>query len=142
MRRPLTEREQVVVSEVTIGTPLKLIGWRLSISTQAVSIHLLRAQQKLGAKSRRDLLAIGGKSVRSLNDIHKSGPNLTAAELAVGNAIVEGEPYASIAMIRNTSVRTVQHQAREVFRKCGVLSRFELAALAYGNLSRRSGEQQ
>jgi DNA-binding NarL/FixJ family response regulator len=127
----LSERERVVVNEVVSGTPLKVIGWRLSISIQAVSTHLLRAQRKLRVRSRSDLLVLCAGEPRSLDDIQQRlSPRLTAAEVSVGNAIVAGESYSAIAEARSTSPRTIQCQVRQVFRKCGVTSRFELAALA------------
>jgi DNA-binding NarL/FixJ family response regulator len=127
----LTERERSVVSDITFGTPLKVIASSLAISVQAVSTYLLRAQRKVGAKSRSDLLAICAGNTPSLNRTRiRSTSKLTPAEVAVANAIVAGESYSSIAKARATSTRTIQHQVHEILRKYGVRSRFELAALA------------
>jgi DNA-binding NarL/FixJ family response regulator len=127
----LTERERAVVKDIAIGTPLKVIGWRLAISVQAVSTHLLRAQRKLRTRSRSDLLTLCAGEPKSLDDIQKrSGPKLTPAEVAVGNAIVAGDSYSAIAKARATSPRTIQCQVRQILCKCGVTSRFELASLA------------
>ena len=131
----LTERERAVVSEITRGAPLKMIASRLSISVQAVSTYLLRAKRKLGAKSRDDLLASCTESPLSLDRIKGTLSRLTPAEVAVGNALVSGESYSSIARTRATSARTVQHQVSKILRKCGVASRYELAALARGTVS-------
>jgi len=130
----LTARERDAVRGITSGTPLKIIAFDLSISVQAVSTYLLRAQRKLGAKSRSELVTICAVSrPRSTSLEALARPALTSAEVDVGNAIVAGEPYSSIAKARGTSPRTIQYQARAVLRKCGGVSRFELAALVRGD---------
>ena len=56
-------------------------------------------------------------------------PALTAAEREVMAALLDGRSYADIARGRRRSVNTVAKQAGSAFRKLGVSSRGELAAL-------------
>lgn len=55
---------------------------------------------------------------------------LSPAERAIAEGLIDGASYADIAAARATTARTVANQARAVFRKLGVDSRFELALLA------------
>jgi DNA-binding CsgD family transcriptional regulator len=57
---------------------------------------------------------------------------LTPSERAVALLAARGASNAEIARARGTSARTVANQLAEVFRKLGVGSRSELAALAAG----------
>jgi DNA-binding CsgD family transcriptional regulator len=59
-------------------------------------------------------------------------PVLTGAERAVALMAAGGASNADIARARCTSARTVANQLAQVFRKLGVGSRGELAALAAG----------
>lgn len=126
----LTGRERDVLAELVTGISLKVVASKLSISLQTVSTYLCRAKRKLGVESRNDLLAVitghGGSSSELPLSIRR---RVTSAELQICTAIVEGRSYGSLALDRGTSIRTVQNQAQSLFRKCGVGSRFELAAL-------------
>ena len=51
---------------------------------------------------------------------------LSAAERAVVQAVLEGLSNAEIARLRGTSLNTVANQLRSVFSKLDVSSRFEL----------------
>ena len=55
--------------------------------------------------------------------------SLTAAELAVAEAILDGATPAEIAAHRHVSDRTVSNQLARIYRKLGVSSRYELVAL-------------
>ena len=54
---------------------------------------------------------------------------LTRTERAVAMGLVRGESNARIAERRGTSTRTVANQVATIYRKLGVGSRRELAAL-------------
>jgi DNA-binding NarL/FixJ family response regulator len=54
---------------------------------------------------------------------------LTEAEREVALLMLEGASNAEIARARGSAVRTVANQAASIFRKLGVCSRRELAAL-------------
>ena len=59
---------------------------------------------------------------------------LTAAELAVAEAVIEGIGTREIATLRGVSERTVSNQLATVFEKLGISSRLELISLvARGN---------
>ncbi len=57
---------------------------------------------------------------------------LTTAERAVASLALAGHDNAAIARLRGTSVRTVANLLARCFRKLGVSSRAELAALVHG----------
>lgn len=57
--RALSERERQVVAYAVQGHPNKLIAYELGISAATVSNHLRSAQQKLGLRSRTELVRVG-----------------------------------------------------------------------------------
>lgn len=59
-----------------------------------------------------------------------AGSVLTPAEHAVAALAILGHDNAEIARLRGTSIRTVANLLARTFRKLGVGSRGELAALA------------
>ena len=61
---------------------------------------------------------------------------LTEAERAVAVLVLSGLDNAEVARLRGTSVRTVANLLARAFRKLGVTSRAELAALVHGTKSR------
>ena len=61
---------------------------------------------------------------------------LTQAELAVAEGLLEGTSIEEIARSRGVSARTVGNQAERIYRKLGIVSRFELVALVASPRSR------
>lgn len=59
-------------------------------------------------------------------------PQLTPAEAHVLALLVEGHGLDAIAQARGTSLSTVRKQLESLYRKLGVHSRGELAALLWG----------
>lgn len=57
---------------------------------------------------------------------------LTPAERAVASMVIAGLENSAIARARKTSVRTVANLLARCFKKLGVNSRAELAALVHG----------
>jgi DNA-binding NarL/FixJ family response regulator len=55
-----------------------------------------------------------------------AAPELTGAEVAVLQLIVDGKSNKEIALERRTSLRTVANQVANIFKKIGVSSRREL----------------
>jgi DNA-binding CsgD family transcriptional regulator len=55
---PLSERERQVLAYAALGHPNKLIAYELGIANSTVSVLLARAQTKLGAASRNEMLAL------------------------------------------------------------------------------------
>jgi DNA-binding CsgD family transcriptional regulator len=53
----LSERERQVVALAAVGHPNKMIGYELGIAVSTVGVLLTRACRKLGARSRRELVA-------------------------------------------------------------------------------------
>lgn len=131
------------------GHSSKLVAYELGLSVGTVTSTLARVMRKLGVRSRAEL-------TRFVQELHRAEiaeradtdgvvvvatpgapraarapENLTDAERAVMQDLVEGRSNAEIAARRARSVRTVAKQVASVLRKAGVGSRAELAA-AYG----------
>jgi DNA-binding CsgD family transcriptional regulator len=53
----LSDRERQVVALAALGQPNKMIGYELGIAVSTVGVLLTRASRKLGARSRRELVA-------------------------------------------------------------------------------------
>src|SRR4051812_5509492 len=58
---------------------------------------------------------------------------MTPAEQAVVLAVLQGATRSEIAAARNASVRTINNQLAQAFRKLGVRSRGEMAASLAGH---------
>ena len=72
----------------------------------------------------------GGQEIAILS-YRSSGaerPALSAAEVEVLGFLLRGDSNAAIAKARRSSVKTVENQIAELYRKLGVSSRGELAA--------------
>ena len=55
-------------------------------------------------------------------------PGLTASERNVATHLLRGHSYRDIAGARGTSIHTVANQARSVYRKLGIHSRWQLSS--------------
>lgn len=64
---------------------------------------------------------------------------LAPAERAIARRIVDGASFREIAAERRTSARTIANQSKAIYRKLGIGSRLELAAVAH-QLSRSPKE--
>ena len=69
--------------------------------------------------------------------IPRQTATLSPAEQQVRDALLRGRSYREIAGARGTSVRTVAKQVASVFRKLGVRSRAELAAVHLAGAGKR-----
>jgi DNA-binding CsgD family transcriptional regulator len=82
----------------------------------------------------RDLIALesddGELAVLSFTLPQDNAINLSSAESDVARHILAGRSNSEIAALRRCSTRTVANQVASLFRKLGVRSRLELAALA------------
>jgi DNA-binding CsgD family transcriptional regulator len=144
--RGLTKAEAAVAAFVRRGHPLKLVAYELGLSIGTVSGLLARVFAKLGVRTRGELsarleeaesvteIALGGAQVV----VFAKGPELLHFPESVGLSPAErdvcaraarGEGNAAIAAARSSTVRTVTNQLTAAFRKLGVGSRAELAAL-------------
>ncbi|HVT06574.1 MAG TPA: helix-turn-helix transcriptional regulator [Polyangia bacterium] len=122
----LSRQERAVLEDCAHGTPMKLIADRLGISENTVGGYVSRAKVKLGLQSRSSLQA----AVLEKPSVERARkallPFLTRAELDVALELFCGRRNAEIASRRGTSIRTVDHQVRQVLRKLQIGSRFEL----------------
>ncbi|PRQ05904.1 Bacterial regulatory protein, luxR family [Enhygromyxa salina] len=87
-----------------------------------------------GAKSRLRVSRVGDTLVVSAG-ITSLPRVLSESERAVVHALLAGRSNAEIAELRRTSVKTVANQLHAVYRKLGVGSRDELAALVTGPMA-------
>jgi DNA-binding NarL/FixJ family response regulator len=62
--------------------------------------------------------------------------SLTAAEMSVVHAVLEGKSNGEIGLARGTSARTVANQLACIYRKLGIGSRSELALTCAGPRSK------
>jgi DNA-binding CsgD family transcriptional regulator len=62
---------------------------------------------------------------------------LTAAQRQVASMVLQGRTNAEIATSRGTAVSTVAKQLETIYRRLGIHSRSDLAALAAGVSPRR-----
>jgi DNA-binding CsgD family transcriptional regulator len=128
---------------------LKLVAYELGLSIGTVSGLLARVFAKLGVRTRGELsarleeaesvteVALGGASVVVFAQGPDSlrfpeGVGLSPAERDVCIRAARGEGNAAIAAARSSTARTVTNQLTAAFRKLGVGSRAELAALLRG----------
>lgn len=72
----------------------------------------------------------------SFPTVGSTGDRLTEAEQQVALAALAGLSNAEIGRLRGSSPRTVANQLATIFRKLGVSSRAELAALARSPVDR------
>jgi len=59
----LTERERKIVALLALGRAQKYVAYELGLSETAVSLGLRRAMEKLGVKTRAQLVALHGPVV-------------------------------------------------------------------------------
>lgn len=71
---------------------------------------------------------------RRSNAANEAEESLTQAETEVARAAVAGLGNREIAKLRGSAVRTVAVQLRSIYRKIGISSRTELAAMIGGRL--------
>lgn len=140
--RGLSTTEAAVASWARHGHSQKHIAYELGLSVGTVSGLLHRVFQKLGVRSRPELverLSIPSAASRvsvgsSRLFVFESAPQadglagLTPAEQEVARSAALGKPTSLIARERRVSERTVTNQLASVFRKLGARSRSELAA--------------
>jgi DNA-binding CsgD family transcriptional regulator len=144
--RALSRGERVICRYIGAGHSNKLIAYSLGVSEGTVAAHAASAFRKLGVRSRVELvrlLAEGADARTAELDVggvrlvvHSDGGakslaelGLTRAEQEVASLAVVGKSNADIAAHRRCSERTVANLAQAVYRKLGVSSRAELAAL-------------
>lgn len=151
--RGLTQMETRVAGLAVRGFSDKLIAYHLGVASNTVTTHLRRSAQKLRLGSRTALIRhlqpwfsvsvdqpehdwrwLGDDTaMRVLNtEARISRHELSAAEEDVLERLLEGASYNEIADARRTALGTVRKQVESLYRKVGVRSRAELAAVAGG----------
>jgi DNA-binding CsgD family transcriptional regulator len=71
-------------------------------------------------------------------EVEAAAPGLTRAEQEVVRLVLDGCSNQEIARRRNASAKTVANQLLMIYRKLGIVSRFELAARVGGSSPRPS----
>jgi DNA-binding CsgD family transcriptional regulator len=99
-------------------------------------VLVLAARAKRAQELTRHALALAAQNqVFSRQTISVARPDnelsvrLTPAEYAVTRLLVEGKSYADMALLRETSARTVANQLASAFHRLGVSGRAELLCL-------------
>lgn len=153
--RRLTKAEKRVVHYAARGAANKEIAYALGVSNGTVAALLARACRKLRVRRRSELASLPmtpAATVVNVGDVDvvvdatpDASPTLaglTEAEVDVAKAVASGASDAEIAKRRGTSKRTVSNQLARIYRKLGLESRAELAALmASTNYSFSAGNE-
>lgn len=103
----------------------------------AMALHAYRGESEFRV-ARVSELHHAGKTYRAVSTVRPDlalYDLLSPAEYEVVRLLIEGKTYAEIAMVRNTSVRTIANQIGSAFQKLSVSGRGELL----GHLVRRKG---
>lgn len=144
----LSDRQVEVCRLVAEGHADKWIGFELGIARSTVATHLSAALERLSLNARTDIVRVwpllDGTTDAHTMQIDIDGTYFTAL-VATGTAAmvdglteaehdvmfhaVRGASNAEIAELRGTSTRTVANQLASIYRKLGLCSRTELAAL-------------
>ena len=128
----LAPRERQVAICAALGWSNELVAYTLGLSESSVASSLAAARQKLGVRSRVELVAslasLATMPARPKTTLHRDLDALTPAERDVLTLVVQGASNADIARARTRSERTVANQVAAVLRKTGAGSRAELAA--------------
>lgn len=149
-RMALTRREAQVIHTARLGQANDEIGFALGISASTVATHLRHALSKLGLTHRSDLPAVYAAvrtagptppSVTVARALSSVPTSLSPAERTVASLAARGVSAVDIARTRQTSVRTVANQLRQVYRKLSVANRTELAACLFPISTTQKGPQ-
>jgi len=89
------------------------------------------ARGKRPAELRASSVKVGDREYLLLSFPRSATAALTPAERHVALAALAGYSNAEIARMRGSATRTVANQIATIFRKLGVRSRAELAALSF-----------
>ncbi len=136
----LSARERDVVAWAAGGASLKEVAYALGVGVSTVGGQLASAMRKLHVTSRGELATLWAAMRAAVPSEHEMvrvsldpGDDalapLSEAERDVARRAARGEPTAEIARARGTAESTVTNQLAAIFRKLGVASRAELAAL-------------
>ena len=121
--RALTPAEATVLDQSVQGLSGKYIAYSTGLSSPRVSEYLTSAADKLGFRSRTDLLRVAA-NLRASGHYHLlDHGQLTQAEQAVLHLVKQGMSNREIARARKSSVKTVTHQVASLLRKTGASGR-------------------
>lgn len=137
--RAWSSLERRVVELALSGMLLKQIAHALAVSEAFASEALSAAAQKVGLKSRSELLHVAGllQGGDPLRD-----EAFTTAERDVLRRLRDGHTNAEIARLRGTSERTIANQVASILRKAGAGSRRGLIARFASDEARASMPEQ
>lgn len=145
--RGLSIRETCVAELLGLGRSEKEITYLIALSPAAVSRCTQQIRAKLGLETRPEVAGLFSPAgiARRLREVvldserfaigsapvleARSAVRLSGSERIVARAACRGVPSAAIAAERGTSARTVDNQLGAIYRKLGVHSRSELAAI-------------
>jgi DNA-binding NarL/FixJ family response regulator len=145
--RGLSRCEAQVAEFLALGYSEKQISYALGLSAAAVSRAACQAVRKLGLRSRAELAALfaGRAAPAERLSLELGGErlevcacrvtrpaalaSLSSAEREIASLVSRGSSDAEIARTRGASRRTIGNQLVAIYRKLGIHSRTELAAL-------------
>ncbi len=140
--RGLTADERVVAGWVAQGHSDKLIAYELGRPEGTIRAITHRVLRKLGARTRLEIVRAlsrpdaattievsPGVVAMRWTDRAQRLRRLTAAEREVARLVIEGKSTRELAALRGRSPRTIDNQLASIYRKLGISTRSELAAM-------------
>lgn len=117
--RALTPSEATVLDQSIQGLPGKYVAYSTGLPSSRISEQLLSAANKLGFRTRNELVRVAS-SLRATGNYDLLAGDLTPAEDAVLRLVKKGLSNREIADLRQTSSRTIANQVSSLLRKVGV----------------------
>ncbi|MFT3924371.1 MAG: LuxR C-terminal-related transcriptional regulator [Myxococcales bacterium] len=130
--RALTPSEASVLDQSIQGLPGKYVAYSTGLQDSRISELLLSAANKLGFRTRHDLLRVAS-TLRASGRYHLLAGSLTSSEQEVLRLVKLGLSNREIADARKTSASTVAKQVASLLRKARVDGRRGLFAVDAGD---------
>jgi len=129
VKRQLTPRQMEVCVLICDGLSDLEISARLGCSWNTAKHHLQCAFRVLGVNDRAQAMAVCFRDGIVDGSSRKPLPaSLNPSERRTAEGLLQALPYRQIADMHERAIGTIKNQARNVFDKCGVWSRYELIA--------------
>jgi DNA-binding NarL/FixJ family response regulator len=127
-RRPLTRREREVLQLLLLGSSEADAAARLGLTVRSLHQHVVSIHQKLGVRSRGELVSHFLQPRAREHALRHFAPRLRRREVEVLEGLVRGLSEKEIADFVQASSRAVHHLVGSIYRKLGVHTRASLLA--------------
>ena len=116
----------VVGAAISLLVMLAIESRRLESSNRTLSASLSKVSAESSSWRAKTALHVQGLSDEIDKQLTKW--NLSTAEQEIALLILKGLSLKEVALLRNTSERTVRQQAQSIYQKAGLAGRIELSA--------------